>query len=364
MSTIKIRQWPALLTSRKNTILEAALKEGIPYPHGCRSGQCGSCKTQLFKGEVNHAPYFEEALSNSERDEGFILACRAKPQSDLEIAWVGEIDPAACFPVRRLETVVHSLDRPAPDVTSLQLEVKGKPLTFAPGQYARIRFGKLPARSYSMANHPDDRILEFHIRHVPDGVVSIYAAQELAVGDSVNIEGPFGSSYLRENHPGPIVAIGGGTGLAPALSIVRTALTRMSKRPIHLYFGVQDELNVYAEDELRQLEKVNTNLNVHIVLSEPSSSTARRVGFVHQALEQDLASANGGNLIGSKVYAAGPPPMVEAVKSLAQQYGLTPDDVHIDSFVSSGEDDTGFIEGLRRSFTGLFKKRTALPVQV
>ena len=64
MSTINIRQWPAaFLTNRKKTILEAALKEGIPYPHGCRPGKCGSCKTQLFKGEVSHAPYFEEAFS-------------------------------------------------------------------------------------------------------------------------------------------------------------------------------------------------------------------------------------------------------------------------------------------------------------
>lgn len=348
MPSVIIQQWKTPVELRKGTILDAALRQGVPYPHSCRTGECGSCKTRLFCGDVEHAPYLEEALSDAERGQGFILACRAKPKTDVEIAWVEALDPMPSFPVRRLRAKVVELELATHNVSKLRLEVQGKALAFAAGQYARLSIGKLPARSFSMANQPDEAIVEFHIRHMPGGLVSGYVASGLKVGDTVRLEAPFGVSHLREQHPGPIVAAAGGTGLAPVLSIVRNALARMPTRPIHVYFGVQDEADIYAESELEQLAFGNPQVHTHVVLSAPSKPTARRIGFVHQALEQDFS-----DLSAAKIYTAGPPPMVKAVTATAIARGVEPADIHSDSFATSAvaESKPGLLQSIASLLT-------------
>src|ERR1700687_5274322 len=81
------------------TILEAALQCGVPYPHGCRSGNCGACKSRLEAGEVDLSPCSEFALSAAERRDGLILACRAVPWSDVSVAWL-EVDETIAHPLR------------------------------------------------------------------------------------------------------------------------------------------------------------------------------------------------------------------------------------------------------------------------
>lgn len=70
------------------TILEAALDAGIDYPFGCQAGNCGACKSHLRKGEVALGSHSEFALSDDERARGLILACRAVPTTDCEVAWL------------------------------------------------------------------------------------------------------------------------------------------------------------------------------------------------------------------------------------------------------------------------------------
>jgi CDP-4-dehydro-6-deoxyglucose reductase/ferredoxin-NAD(P)+ reductase (naphthalene dioxygenase ferredoxin-specific) len=356
MANIKIEQWHAPLENCKGTILDAALRDGIPYPHSCRSGECGQCKTRLLSGKVKHYPYLKEALSDAERSEDLILACRAQPTTDVEIAWLGADELPESFPERRVVATVVGLERAAHNVTRLRLEVPDRPLGFAAGQYARLSVSNLPARSFSMANRPDEALLEFHIRHVPDGLVSGYVAGQMALGEKVQLEGPFGSACLRENHGGPIVAVAGGTGLAPVMSIVRTALSRMPARPVHLYFGVQDEADIYAERELSELAAANSQVRVHIVLSAPAKPTARRTGFVHQALEEDLA-----DVAGYKVYSAGPPPMVTALTATALARGASRADIHADPFSAAPQPDTSSNKGLPGYIARLFGAMSSGP---
>src|SRR3546814_6591529 len=80
---------------------------------------------------------------------------------------------------------------------------------FAAGQFARLTFGGLPARAYSMASMPGEEVLEFHIRLIPGGRVSTHIADSLKVGDSAQIEGPYGSPHLRPDDDGPVVLIAG-----------------------------------------------------------------------------------------------------------------------------------------------------------
>src|SRR5258708_33587413 len=83
------------------TILEAALAQGVAYPHGCRQGNCGACKSRQHAGDIALAPYSEYALTAAERASGLILACRAMPWSDAEGAWL-DSDEIVVHPVRHL----------------------------------------------------------------------------------------------------------------------------------------------------------------------------------------------------------------------------------------------------------------------
>lgn len=112
------------------TVLEVALEEGLPFPHGCRSGRCGSCKSRLLSGEVDPLPHTPFALSPAERDQGLILACRAQPLTDLKVAWLGKEEETADHPVRHLRTRVVALEDATHDIKRIRLAPEdGSPLT-------------------------------------------------------------------------------------------------------------------------------------------------------------------------------------------------------------------------------------------
>jgi CDP-4-dehydro-6-deoxyglucose reductase/ferredoxin-NAD(P)+ reductase (naphthalene dioxygenase ferredoxin-specific) len=314
------------------TILRSALAAGIDYPYGCQSGNCGACKSRLHDGEVELSPYSEYALSDQEREQGLILACRAVPWSDCEVAWL-ELDETVQHPLRRLDCTVASLEQATHDITLMRLKVEfGGPYTFSAGQYASVSFAGQPPRDYSMASRPDEAELEFHVRAMEGGSVSHYVRNRLKVGDRVKVEGPMGLAYLRELHTGPILAVAGGSGLAPMKSIVETALARGMAQPIHLYFGVRAERDVYLEEHFRALAERHANLAFTVVLSEPEGAGERRTGFLHEAIAEDFD-----DLDGAKVYLAGPPVMVDAASGVARARGVRKEDLHADPFYSAHE---------------------------
>jgi naphthalene 1,2-dioxygenase ferredoxin reductase component len=314
------------------TILEAALAQGVPYPHGCRSGNCGACKSALEAGEVDLAPYSNYALTDEERAQGLILACRATPWSDAAVAWL-ETDEVAVHPLRQLACRVTALDDLTHDIRRVRLEIiSGGPFDFSAGQYAALGVSGLAPRDFSMANRPDDPVLEFHVRHMSGGAASRYIVRSLRLGETVRVEGPFGSSWLREHHTGPILAIAGASGLAPIKSIVETALRRGARQPIDLYFGVREERDLYLEAHFEALAAGHPNLRFVRVLSEPSGPTTRRTGFVHEAVAADLR-----DLDGAKAYLAGPPVMVERASAWLQSAGVRRQDIHADAFYTEAE---------------------------
>ncbi len=333
MFKIDIKQWPIDVYASKNkSILEDALRAGIPYPHNCRSGECGECKTTLLQGQVDHDPYLISALPEADRDKGMVLACRARPTTDIKIAWEKEVTSDVCIPVKRYKARVMHLEQLAHNVTCVRLDVKGSQMAFVAGQYVSISFNRYPARSYSMANHPDITTLEFYIRHVPDGLVSSYVASDVKVGDKLNIEGPYGTSYLCHQHTGNIIAAAGGTGLAPMLSIIRKALDQQSDRIIQLYFGVQDEVDIYSENEIQELEEQFSNFSAKIILSAPTTDSQRSTGFVH-----DVIDAEHSNFTNTKIYAAGPPIMIDSLTAMATAKGISTDDILSDPYTANGD---------------------------
>jgi ferredoxin-NAD(P)+ reductase (naphthalene dioxygenase ferredoxin-specific) len=206
-----------------------------------------------------------------------------------------------------------------------------KPMAFSPGQYATLQFTPDHIRPYSWAGLPNDDEMEFHIRQVPGGRVTDYVFSSLKVGDAVRISGPMGTAYLRQKHTGPMLCVGGGTGIAPIVSIVRGAMAANMHNPVHVYFGVRSQEDSYDLERLRRLAQEHGNMTLHVVVATGPVHAGLRSGLVTDAIQQDLPALK--NFVG---YFCGAPAMVEALSSLAQSLGMPLDNIHADAFYPSG----------------------------
>lgn len=332
MHSVAINNHSITVSAVKGTILEAALDAGLPFPHACRAGACGTCKSRLLAGRVEMGDCAPEALDEADQAAGYILACRAKPSTDITIEWLAKTDDGLPM-IRKAKAGVLSVEAATHDISRLRLELTGQPLRFFAGQYAELSFNGRPARPYSMANRPDDPILEFHVRHLPNGAASSYVAAQLRRGETVRVRGPMGSAHWSDTRT-PIVAIAGGSGLAPIRSIALTALNRCHPQPFYLYFGVRDERDLYAEQEFLAMSECHPQFHFVPVLSASGESSNRRTGWVHEAVAEDFP-----NLADYTIHLAGPPVMVEAATHMALQHGADRARIFADAFASAADQD-------------------------
>lgn len=314
-----------LASADAETILQTALDAGVAYPHSCRSGRCGACKSRLLQGHVDLGKHSPFALSDDERAEGLILACRSVPTSDVTVEWLDEAFSAA--PPIAQSAEIAAIERMTHDILAVRLLLADRSaFRFAAGQYLTLTLPGLPPRQYSMANHPNENLIELHVRAIPDGRTSNWIHSTLKLRDVVAIEGPMGSAYLREAHRGPIVALAGGSGLAPIKSIVETALIGGVDAPIHLYFSARAERDLYLVSHFRTLEKRFANFTFTPVLSQEESAF-RRMGHISDALAEDHRS-----LSGAMAYVCGAPAMVDAAAAALTKLGVPASDIHADIF--------------------------------
>lgn len=318
--------------SAEQTILQAALEAGVAYPHGCRSGRCGSCKSRLISGDVELGKHSPFALTDEDRAAGLILACRSVPTNDVTVEWLDEAYVARLAVTQDAE--VTAIERMTHDIIALRLRLSDRAaFRFAAGQYLTLTVPGAPPRQYSMANRPKEELIELHVRAVPDGKTSGRIHAALKPGDTVHIEGPAGAAHLREAHTGPIVALAGGSGLAPIKSIVETALHAGMDQPIHVYFGARAEHDLYLVEHFRALERRFSNLTFVPVLSL-TATDGRRSGYVSDALGEDHR-----DLAGAKAYVAGPPAMVDAAMAILGARGVPTSDIHADVFFTAEGSD-------------------------
>jgi len=316
----------AFAATNNATILSQALAAGVVLPFGCAAGGCGACKARLSAGCVEMRPYEKAALSDAERRDGFILTCCAEPRSACTIVLpTGGGAQTFDAEISGLQWLTH-------DIVGLTLQAKGRgPLAFTPGQFVMLQFGSLPEREYSMASQSCERDLQFHIRVAPDGNVSQYIAKAARVGDGVRVRGPFGVA-VYEDQETPIVALAGGSGLAPIRAIVDRALTVHPGLSVRLYIGVRDERDLYLLGHFEALAGAHPRLSLHPVLSLPTGKSRRRMGLLADVLRRD-----GPNLAAARVYIAGPPAMVDSCRAAALSLGAREDAVFADAFLSSSD---------------------------
>ncbi len=312
------------------SVLDAALRQGLALPYGCRNGACRSCKARVLEGQVEYPDGLPKSLTPLDTAQGFALLCMAHPTTDLRIE-VEEIDSEQKIVVRNLPCRVAQKRQLAHDVIGLELMLPASErLQYLPGQYVDVLLRDGRRRAFSLANAPreDDR-LELQIRHVPGGTFSEYVFHHLKERALLRLRGPLGSFYLRKKDHQPVILMAGGTGFAPVKAIVEGALAGGFPGKIHLYWGVRAGRDLYMHDLAGAWAAGHDGLAYTPVLSEPLAEDqwSGRRGFVHAAVLEDFA-----DLSPFTVYVSGPPIMVRAGREKFIARGLDPARFHSDSF--------------------------------
>ncbi|GAB4215138.1 MAG: CDP-6-deoxy-delta-3,4-glucoseen reductase [Rhodoferax sp.] len=317
------------------TVLMAGIAAGINLPYGCKDGACGSCKSRLLQGHVQHGPHQSKALSDAEEAQGMMLTCCAHAQSDLVIE-SRQVTAEGAFPIKKMPTRVLALERKTDDVMLMRLQMPAnEAFAYHAGQYIEFLLASGVRRSYSMANAPHriDQGMELHIRHMPGGVFTDTVFSSLKVRDILRIEGPFGSFYLREGHK-PLILLASGTGFAPIKALIEHLQFKNDPRPATLYWGGRRPHDLYAQDWLAERLTELPQLRFVPVVSDalPEDAWQGRTGFVHLAVLQDHP-----DLSGFQVYACGAPIVVESAQRDYRAAGLPDDEFFADAFTSEAD---------------------------
>jgi len=321
------------------TLLSAGLRQGIGLPYGCKDGACGSCKSKKISGELVMSEYQSKALSDAEKDQGYVLTCRATATSDLVLESRQVVEEGA-FPIRKMPVRVMSLAQASHDVMVIQLQLPtNDSFQFRAGQYIDFLLRDGSRRSYSMANAPHTLVagspsVELHIRHMPGGKFTDHVFAAMKEKEIQRIEAPFGSFYLREDTDKPMVLLASGTGFAPIKALLEHMQHKNIQRPARLYWGGRRPSDLYMNDWVVSQLALMPNLQYIPVVSDalPEDNWNGRTGYVHAAVLQDTA-----DLSGHQVYACGAPVVIESAQRDYLKHGLPADEFFADSFTSEAD---------------------------
>ena len=315
------------------TLLDAALRQGIYIPHACGHGLCGTCKVQVCDGEVEHGAANPFALMDFERDEGKALACCATLMSDATIeADIDDEPDARIIPVQDYATTVSRIENLTPTIKAIHLKLDG-PLDFQAGQYVQLQIpGVAGDRPFSIANSPAQVAaggeIELNVRIVSGGAGTAYLHEKLRVGSGLRISGPYGRFFVRTSAKAPLLFMAGGSGLSSPRAMILDLLARGWSDPVTLVYGQRNAAELYYDAEFKALAQQYANFNYVSALSEGAGGS-----FVHDAAKTHFK----GDFSGHRAYLCGPPPMIEACLTTLMQGRLYERDIYVEKFITAAD---------------------------
>jgi len=329
------------------TVLQAALEAGLQYPHDCRRGSCGKCRTRLVEGEIKEQTDFSYTLSDEEMNEGFILACAALPKTPLilEVDLVSNERTLGCT---SCEGTIIRYKKLSSDILEIGVRLDktlprsddpcGKCAPYVAGQFADISIpGISQPRSYSFATSRENENpseVSFFIQHVPGGEMSGWFHAQDRNGEKIGLSGPYGSFYLREGN-GPILCIAGGSGMSSINALLEQACSNRVDRSAVFLFGARTQEDLFYLDHMQQLKskwpKKYSFEFIPVLSDEPDTSDWKGLrGLVTDHIK-DLQL----DLSPSQAYLSGSPEMIDVAVEILEQNGLSDDTIYFDKFLDS-----------------------------
>jgi CDP-4-dehydro-6-deoxyglucose reductase len=323
-------------------LLKAGLAAGLPWPHDCRVGSCGTCRARLVEGKVRELSDFAYVLDGDELDNGMILACQSEARSDLVVEI--DLDQAGAVPgaIATVAGEVAGARMLTHDIMELRVHLD-QPLRasgeqYLAGQYADLSFPGIGApRSYSFATPPGDeeyRTLTFYIRKVANGELTTWLFGADRLGARLTVSGPYGAFWLRDGD-GPIICVAGGSGMSAIKALLEHAADMGCARDATFLFGARTSADLYCIDEMQALaarwHPQHQMRFLPVLSEEPTDSpwTGAR-GLVTQHIadrEIDWAQA--------QAYLCGPPGMIDAAIEVLYRCGVAENAVHFDKFLDA-----------------------------
>ena len=326
-TTITINAQPVRVQAGE-TILAAALREGIDFPHSCRVGGCASCKCRLVEGQVRERTESGYLLTEEELAQRTILACQSVPLGPVRI----EVAQTQALAMQSCRATVVSQEALTPSIQRLRLQLE-RPLLYKPGQFAQLSLDSLPGvmRSFSFATPSHAQaIVEFWVQRVAGGTFTQYLHDHALVGQAAQVHGPMGACWLRASDA-PVLMVATGSGLAPLWAMLQSLRAQDSARSVTLLLGARTQDDVPALDPLRTLAQDWPGaFRLILVLSQGDASWTGARGHVTDHVAALLEP-------GLHAYLCGLPAMVDAVSARLVQGGINPAHLHADRFLTQKE---------------------------
>lgn len=305
-----------------NTLLAALIDEKIFIPSACGGkGTCGYCKVKVLEGGGPVLPTEMPWLTEEELEEKVRLSCQCKIKEDIRI----EI-PEELFNVKEYQVTVESIEDMTPVIKKLRLRFKeGEEISFKPGQYIQLKAPIYEGndeevyRAYSIASPPSEKnYIDLIIGYVPDGIATTYVHKHIKVGDTVDINGPYGDFYYQDKYDNEMILVAVGTGMAPILSILYHMKDQDIKRKARFYFGARTPEDLFLIDELKELEETLYDFEFIPTLSralDEHNWTGAR-GRVNVLLDEHIKSPDD-----KEAYLCGSPAMIDTVVEVLKEKG-------------------------------------------
>jgi len=242
-----------------DTLLEAALRNGVSLNYGCSNGNCGDCKARLLSGEVKKVHAHDYVLKQTEKDAGVILLCSYAPVNNVVIE--ANVAGARDIPVQQLSAKVKSVEVFNPQMAALHiLAPRSQRLRFLGGQSIQLGINGVSGR-YAIASCPcEDRHIEVQIPHHPDDAFAEALFTTLKANDTVAVEGPFGEFVLDEDSPRPVIFLAFGAGFAPIKSLIQHAMSLELTESMDLHW-LADGAGHYQDNLCRAWTDALDNFN-------------------------------------------------------------------------------------------------------
>ncbi|MBL0087344.1 MAG: 2Fe-2S iron-sulfur cluster binding domain-containing protein [Ideonella sp.] len=308
-----------------DTLLQAGLRAGLKLNYGCGNGSCGMCKVRVTDGQVARTMHTDYVLSETEKSQGYVLACaHTAGSAELTIESLEAAGPAD-IPAQHLVTQVRAVRELAPDTRLLHLQTpRSHRLRFLAGQSVTLglALGEGLRSTLPIASCPcDDRNLHFFVARDAD---SAFAQQVFAgglkPGDAVNLWGPVGEFVLADGQR-PLVFVACDTGFAPVKSLIEHALSLDAAPSLSLFWLATRPDGHFLANQCRAWSEALDLFEYALFTDADASAGARQVVT---AVRADLFD------IDCDFYVAGPQAFVATARDELRAAGVPAPQVFVE----------------------------------
>lgn len=322
----------AFTAEEHESILDAAIRAGVPLDYGCSNGNCGLCKARVVSGATESLQRHDFVIRHAEKLQGYALMCSVACRSNVVIDAEAARDVTA-IPVQNLRVKVRKIDRVSDELAIITTQVsRAVRLRFMAGQYMKVYDDHGHSHDYAIASCPcDEKRLEFHVRKLHRDTFSELVFTGLRVGDWLNVNGPYGDFVIHEGRDNPLVMIAFDTGFAAVKSLLEHVTAQDSERVVFLYWLACGGDGLYLDNLCRSwndaLDQM-TYLPIHLSrrVDEIVDSQYEGIGMIEAELSAALHHVD--HLKDADAYVVSPHPVAELVRQLLVQRGFKSQQIH------------------------------------